>query len=42
MMHLLIAALLALGTLVLLAYAACREAPRRAVRARTRDRHAHR
>jgi hypothetical protein len=40
-MHLLVAALIALGTLVLLAYAACREAPRRPMRARARGRHTH-
>lgn len=36
MMHLLICALIALATLMLLARAACREAPRRQVRVRTR------
>jgi hypothetical protein len=40
MMHLILSALVALATLVLLAYAACREAPRRHVRVRARrDRH---
>jgi hypothetical protein len=36
MMHLLISALTALATLVLLARAACREAPRRQLRVRPR------
>jgi hypothetical protein len=36
MMHLLISALIALATLMLLAHAACREAPRRQVRVRRR------
>jgi len=35
-MHLIVSALVALATLVLLAYAACREAPRRRVRVRSR------
>lgn len=35
-MYLLISALIALATLALLAHAACREAPRRAVRIRPR------
>ncbi|MGN2245737.1 hypothetical protein ACFWZ3_03490 [Frateuria sp. GZRR35] len=40
MMHLILSSLIALATLVLLAYAACREAPRRQVRVRARrDRH---
>jgi hypothetical protein len=39
-MPLILSALVALATLVLLAHAACREAPRRQVRARARrDRH---
>ena len=36
MMYLLICALIALATLVLLAYASCREAPRRPLRLRHR------
>ncbi|MCX7513541.1 hypothetical protein [Frateuria sp. STR12] len=36
MMYLLTSAVIALATLVLLAYAACREAPRRRVRVRHR------
>jgi hypothetical protein len=38
-MQLVASALIALATLVLLAYAACREAPRRPARVRTRQRH---
>jgi hypothetical protein len=38
-MQLVVSALIALATLVLLAYAACREAPRRPARARTRRRY---
>jgi hypothetical protein len=37
-MQLVASALIALATLVLLAYAACREAPRRPARVRTRQR----
>ncbi|HET6806998.1 MAG TPA: hypothetical protein VFH59_16305 [Frateuria sp.] len=36
MMHLVLSALIALATLVLLAHAACREAPGRRVRVRNR------
>ena len=38
-MQLIVSALIALATLVLLAYAACREAPRRTARIRTRRRY---
>jgi hypothetical protein len=38
-MHLVLSGLIALATLVLLAHAACREAPRRPARLRPRHRH---